>query len=136
MDFKEFLLQLAKMLDNKAIKEIADKLKDNDRAITDEVATELQEALGESMGNLLSVEAAQNNKELEKYFKTKLFPTLKGEILGNIDTEIDGFAAKMLSTEAAQEILSEENTKNKLKLLNEKAETVMKKKFNNDQIPV
>lgn len=133
MDFKEFLIYIADLLDNSKIKDFAAKMKNNDTALSDEVSTELKAAVDEGMSNFMSVEAAQNNPKLEKFFKTKLFPILKGEILGNIDTEIDSVAASLFGADVAQEIVAEENTKNKLKMFSDRSKEVLKKRLSTDE---
>lgn len=134
MDFKEFLIYIGTIFGNASIKEIAAKLKDNDTAIDDELSEKLKEAVEGNMANFLSMEAAQNNPTLEKHFKAKLFPTLKGELLGNLDTEIDGMAASLLGADDVREIIGIENTKEKLKAFSEKAKDVLKKRFKGTEL--
>lgn len=134
MDFKEFLLFLAQLFDSNKIKDIAGKLKDNDTAISDDVSEELKSTIGDNMSNLMSMEAAQNNANLEGFFKKKLFPSMKGEILGNLDTEVDSLAASLLGANDVSEITGTENTKEKIRLFGEKAKAVLKKRFSGSDV--
>lgn len=133
MDFKEFLIFISTIFDNSKIKEIAESLKDNDTAISDEVSGQLKDAITENMGSFMSMEAAQNNPKLEKYFYTKVYPKIQGDLLGNIDNEIEGIAASVFGADIVKEIIDQENTKEKLKIFKEKSKEILKKKFSGDE---
>lgn len=74
------------------------------------------------LGSLMSKEAAQNSHEMEEFFKKKLHPTIKGELLGNIDTDLLSQAKSLLGDDEAEKIKEIEFTGEKIKKFTELAQ--------------
>lgn len=99
-----------------------------------EVTDELAESVKEKAASFLTLEAAKNNPELEKHFKTKNFSTLKGELLGNVDTGIQGIVKDLLGEDKIAELDTIEKTKDKVKWLGEEFKKVVAEKSNDEKM--
>jgi hypothetical protein len=84
--------------------------------ISKEAATELEDSVKE----LLTPEAAKNNPGLKSYFKQNLTSSIKGEMLGNVDTQLHTITGNLFGDEARAEIEEIEFTKDKFRLFEEK----------------
>jgi hypothetical protein len=86
------------------------------------------------MAGLMSTDAAKNNHDLEDHFKKKLYPTIKGELLGNIDTDIAGTIKTLFGDEAAEQLKLKENefTGDKIKLFGKLAKEAIESKDGGD----
>jgi hypothetical protein len=85
------------------------------------------------LGSLLSVDASKNNHDLEDHFKKKLHPIIKGELLGNIDTDIMSSAKAMFGEEKANELKEIEFTGEKIKKLASFTKEILESKDGGDE---
>ncbi len=114
---KDLLLELNNTLANNEIVAIAGA-----SGIAEiEVGEETMTAVKSKMGGLMSADAAKNNHDLEDHFKKKLYPTIKGELLGNIDTDISSTVKIMFGDDAVESLKEKEFTGDKIKYFGELA---------------
>lgn len=110
---KDFLLELNETLANNEIVSIAGASAISEIEVTDDTMSEIKT----KMSGLMSIDAAKNNHDLEDHFKKKVYSTIKGELLGNIDTDIMSSVKSMFGNEKANEIKDIEFTGDKIKKL-------------------
>ena len=84
-----------------------------------EVDDSLKEKLENKIHSLLTIESAKNNPELESHFSKLLYAKTKGELLGNVDTSLMGFAKEVLSDDELKRMEEADFTKEKVKILME-----------------
>ncbi len=108
---KDFLLELNKDWANNEIVSIAGASAIAEIDIGDDTMTEIKT----KMSGLMSLDAAKNNHDLEDHFKKKVYGSIKGELLGNIDTDVLATAKTMFGDDKANEIKDIEFTGDKIK---------------------
>ena len=108
---KDFLLQLNETFANNEIVSIAGASAIAEIEIGDNTMTEIKA----KMSGLMSIDAAKNNHDLEDHFKKKLYGPIKGELLGNIDTDVLATAKTMFGDDKANAIKEIEFTGDKIK---------------------
>ena len=84
-----------------------------------EIADNTLDEIKSKFNSFITVEDAKTNPVVAAHFKTDLFPKIKGELLGNIDTQIDKTAKDLFGADMAGEFEKIEFTKDKVKRLNE-----------------
>lgn len=92
-----------------------------------EVSDNTIEEIKTKLGALMSKEAAQNNPVLEDHFKKKLYPVIKGELLGNIDTDLYKNAKSLFGDDIENEFKDIEFTSDKIKKFTELTKTLIEK---------
>ena len=121
---KDFLREINKYLASNELEALASASSLDGAEITDDGFN----TVTDKMKQFLTLEAAQNNSLVEDHFRKKLYPIIKGELLGNIDTEIDA-VAKQLFGEKASDILTATFTKDKVKKFNTLSQEVLASKL-------
>lgn len=84
-----------------------------------EVSGEAAKTLSESVKGLLTEEAAKNNVGLKAHFKSQMMSSLKGELYGNVDTQLHTTVRDVFGDEALEKVEAAEYTKDKLKILHD-----------------
>lgn len=87
----------------------------NEVSISDEAA----KTLGDTVKGLLTQEAAKNNSTLKAFFKKQIYESAKGELLGNVDTQLHTLTKSLYGEEALAKIEPLEYTKEKFKVFQE-----------------
>lgn len=108
---KDLLLELNETWANNEIVSIAGASAIAEIEVTDDTMTEIKT----KMSGLMSLDAAKNNSDIEAHFKKKNYGIIKGELLGNIDTDIMATAKIMFGDDKANEIKDIEFTGDKIK---------------------
>ena len=125
---KDLLLELNNTLANNEIVAIAGA-----SGIAEiEVGEETMTAIKSKMGGLMSADDAKNNHDLEDHFKRKLYPTIKGELLGNIDTDISSTVKNMFGDDAVDQLKEKEFTGDKIKFFAELTKKAIESKDGGD----
>ena len=93
-----------------------------------EVQDDTLNEVSEKLKGLMSVEAAKNNPQLSEHFKKQLHPTIKGEILGNIDTDISQNTKDLFGEEALKEFEGLDYTGDKVKKVFELSKKMIESK--------
>lgn len=119
---KDFLLEMNKTLANNEIVAIAGASGIAEIEVGDETMTEIKT----KMGGLMSLDAAKNNHDLEDHFKKKVYGTIKGELLGNIDTDLLNSAKTILGDESVDKFKDIEFTGDKIKKFTELTSLLVK----------
>ncbi len=86
------------------------------------------------LSGLMSLEAAKNNPELKVHFKKTLHPELKGELLGNLDTDILQQTRSLFGEDAVREFDNIEFTGDKVKKVFELAGKMAQSKATDDKL--
>ena len=128
--FKEILLELNKTLNNNEISALAGASAIQDLEVGDETLTEVST----KMSGLFSLDAAKNNHDLEDHFKKKLHPTIKGELLGNLDTDLISTAKTLFGEESVSKFKDVEFTGDKIKLFGDLTKDKLAKGGNDDEL--
>ncbi len=127
---KDFLLDINKTLAIPGIEALS--------GASDIAAIEIDdETMGQAktkLGGLMSADAAQNNSDLDKFFKNKHYGTIKGELLGNIDTDLMNSAKTILGEDAVDQFKEIEFTGDKIKKFTELAKIQIESKDGDDKI--
>lgn len=89
-------------------------------------------AVNEKIKGLYTLDAAVNNPQIIDQIKKNLYPAIKGELLGNVDTEIDAVSRSLFGEEESRIILSADFTKDKIKHFRELTEKVLKSKLKDE----
>ena len=126
---KDFLLELNETLANNEIVSIAGASAIAEIEVGEETMTEIKT----KMSGLMSIDAAKNNHDLEDHFKKKVYGTIKGELLGNIDTDVLATAKTMFGDEKANEIKEIEFTGDKIKKFSEFTKDAIESKDGGDE---
>ena len=92
MKAKDLILTINEFVNSNELSSLAGSSAFQDVDVQDDTIEEVKKKLS----GLMSQEAAINNHELESHFKKKLYPTIKGELLGNIDTDLIKTAKELL----------------------------------------
>ena len=108
---KDFILELNETFANNELVSIAGASAIAEIEVGDDTMTEIKT----KMSGLMSIDAAKNNHDLEDHFKKKVYGTIKGELLGNIDTDVLATAKTMFGDDKANEIKEIEFTGDKIK---------------------
>ncbi len=87
----------------------------------------------EKLGSLMTVDAAQNNTDLDKFFKTKHYGTIKGELLGNIDTDLMSAATTLFGEDGVEKLKEAEFTGAKVKMFGELAKEAIESQSGGDE---
>lgn len=114
---KEFLLDINKTLAIPGIEALSTAADIAAIEIDDDTVSQTTKKLG----SLMTVDAAQNNTDLDKFFKTKHYGPIKGELLGNIDTDLMNSAKTILGEDSVDQFKEIEFTGDKIKKFTELA---------------
>lgn len=98
-----------------------------------EIDDDTMSKVKEKIGSLMTVDAAQNNTDLDKFFKTKHYGTIKGELLGNIDTDLMNSAKTILGEDSLDQFKEIEFTGDKIKKFTELAKIQIESKEGGDE---
>ena len=82
-----------------------------------EISGEAADTLSATVKSLLTEEAAKNNPGLKSYFKQQIYDSAKGELLGNVDTQLHTTVRDIFGEEALAKVESADFTKDKIKIL-------------------
>ena len=126
---KDFLLEINETFANNEIVSIAGASAIAEIEVGDDTMTEIKT----KMSGLMSIDAAKNNHDLEDHFKKKVYGTIKGELLGNIDTDVLATAKIMFGDEKANEIKEIEFTGDKIKKFSEVTKEAIESKDGGDE---
>ena len=126
---KDFLLEINETFANNEIVSIAGASAIAEIEVGDDTMTEIKT----KMSGLMSIDAAKNNHDLEDHFKKKVYGTIKGELLGNIDTDVLATAKIMFGDEKANEIKEIEFTGDKIKKFSEFTKEAIESKDGGDE---
>ena len=120
---KDFLLDINNTLQNNEIEALAGASALAEIEVTDDLLTDAKTKLS----SLLTVDAAKNNPDLETHFKKKNYGTIKGELLGNIDSDLLSSAKTLFGEDSADQFKDIEFTGDKIKKFAELTKTVIEK---------
>lgn len=126
---KEFLLDINKTLSIPGIEALSGA---SDIAAI-EIDDETMDKTRAKLGSLMTIDAAQNNADVDKFFKTKHYGTIKGELLGNIDTDLMNSAKTILGDDAVDQFKEIEFTGDKIKKFTELAKLQIESKDGGDE---
>lgn len=126
---KDLLLELNNTLNNNEIVAIAGASGIAEIEVGDETITEVKT----KMGGLMSIDAAKNNHDLEDHFKKKVYGSIKGELLGNIDTDLMGSVKSILGDDALDQFKEIEFTGDKIKKFTELSKIAIESKEGGDE---
>lgn len=126
---KDLLLDISKKFDNNELVSLAGASSIAEIEIEDKTISDIKT----KMDSLMSVEAAKNNTDLDKYFKDKNYSTIKGELLGNIDTDVMSTVKSLLGDDAVEKLKEKEFTGDKIKLFGELAKAALESKDPGDE---
>lgn len=99
-----------------------------------EVQDETINEIKNKLSGLMSIDAARNNTELSEYFKKQLHPTIKGEILGNIDTDILQNTKSLFGEDAIKQFEGLDYTGDKIKKVFELAKNTLSSKSTDENL--
>lgn len=126
---KDFLLDINKTLAIPGIEALS--------GASDIAAIEIDdETMGQAktkLGGLMSTDAAQNNSDLDKFFKNKHYSTIKGELLGNIDTDLMSAATALFGDNGIEKLKEAEFTGAKVKMFGELAKEAIESQSGGDE---
>lgn len=126
---KDLLLDISKKFDNNELVSLAGASSIAEIEVGDETITDIKT----KMGNLMSVDAAKNNIDLDKFFKTKHSGAIKGELLGNIDTDLMQSVKSILGEDSIDQFKEIEFTGDKIKKFAELAKIQIESKEGGDE---
>lgn len=126
---KDFLLDINKTLSIPGIEALSGA---SDIA-TIEIDDETMDKTRAKLGSLMTVDAAQNNADIDKFFKTKHYGTIKGELLGNIDTDLMSAATTLFGDDGVEKLKEVEFTGAKVKMFGELAKEAIESKDGGDE---
>lgn len=126
---KDLLKDLNKTLQVPGIEALASASDLSKIEIDDETMTQT----ASKFGGLMSADAAKNNHDIEDHFKKKLHPTIKGELLGNLDTDITSTAKSLFGDDAVEQLKEKEFTGDKIKFFGELAKTAIASKGSGEE---
>ena len=81
----------------------------------DELNEEQAAAVTAALGNVVTVEAAKNSTALKEHFKKEMIGSLKGELLGNVDTALEQMTRDLFGDEKLVELKGIDFTKDRIK---------------------
>jgi len=126
---KDFILELNETFANNELASIAGASAIAEIEVGDDTMTEIKT----KMSGLMSLDAAKNNHDLEDHFKKKVYGAIKGELLGNIDTDVLATAKTMFGDNKANEIKEIEFTGDKIKKFAEFTKDAIESKDGGDE---
>ena len=127
---KDLILSINETVNSNELSTLAGASGLGEVEVTDDGLKEVKTKLG----SLLSIDAAKNNHDLEDHFKKKLHPTIKGELLGNIDTDLLSNAKDLFGEESVNEFKELEFTGDKLKKFTELTKSLIAKSSTDDKL--
>jgi hypothetical protein len=127
---KDVILEFNNQVNSNELSTLAGASGIADIEVGDETITEIKTKLS----GLMSMEAAQNNHDLEATFKKKLYPTIKGELLGNIDTDLVNTAKDLFGEDAPDQFKDIEFTSDKVKKFAELTKGLIAKGANDSEL--
>ena len=125
---KEFLLDANKKLQIPGIEALAG----SSGLAEIEIDDDTMKLATDKLGGLMSIDAAKNTPELAEHFKKTLHPIIKGELLGNIDTDVASTVKNLFGDEAVEKLKEKEFTGDKIKFFGELAKTAIESKDTGD----
>ena len=126
---KDLILDLSKKFSNNELVALAGASSIAEIEIEDTTLDDIKT----KMDGLMSIDAAKNNTDLDKFFKDKNYSTIKGELLGNIDTDITSTVKSLLGDDAVEKLKEKEFTGDKIKLFGELAKAALESKEPGDE---
>lgn len=126
---KELLLDINKTLSIPGIEALSGASDIAAIEIDDDTMTQTSSKLG----GLMSLDAAKNNHDIEDHFKKKLHPTIKGELLGNLDTDVTSTVKSLFGDEAVEQLKEKEFTGEKIKLFGELTKSALEAKGSGEE---
>lgn len=126
---KDFLLDINKTLSIPGIEALSGA---SDIA-TIEIDDETMDKTKAKLGSLMTIDAAQNNADIDKFFKNKHYGAIKGELLGNIDTDLMNSAKTILGEDSLNQFKEIEFTGDKIKKFTELAQIQIESKEGGDE---
>ena len=126
---KDLLLDISKKFDNNELISLAGASSVAEIEIEDDTLSDIKTKID----SLMSVDAAKNNTDLDKFFKDKNYSTIKDELLGNIDTDITSTVKSLLGDDAVEKLKEKEFTGDKIKLFGELAKAALESKEPGDE---
>lgn len=99
-----------------------------DLEIADETAEALQSA------EVMNLESAKNNGELGKYFRSKLYPEVKGELLDRVDQKINVVAKRLLNEDQLNALNEIEFTQDRVAKFGEFVESTLAEKTDDTKL--
>ncbi len=126
---KDLILDLSKKFDNNELVALAGASSIAEVEVGDDALADIKT----KMGGLMSVDAAKNNTDLDKFFKTKHYGTIKGELLGNIDTDLMGAATSLFGEDGIEKLKEVEFTGAKVKMFGELAKNAIESQSGGDE---
>jgi len=86
------------------------------------------------LSSLMSIDAAQNNPEVKAHYKKMLHPEIKGELFGNVDTDILQQSRTVFGDEVTKEFDGLEYTGDKIKKVFELTSKLAQSKSSDDKL--
>ncbi len=126
---KDFLLDINKTLSIPGLEALSGAAD----IATIEIDDETVNQTATKLNSFMSIDAAKNNTDLDKFFKQKHYSTIKGELLGNIDTDLMNSAKAILGDDAADQFKEIEFTGDKIKKFTELAKIQIESKDGGDE---
>lgn len=126
---KDVLLDLNNTFNNNELAALAGASSIAEIEVGDETITEIKT----KMGGLMSIDAAQNNTDLDKFFKNKHYGAIKGEVLGNTDTDLMNSVKSIFGEEAVEQFKEIDFTGDKVKKFTELAKAQIESKDGGDE---
>ena len=126
---KDFLLDINKKISIPGIEALASASDLAAIEIDDDTMTQASA----KFNGLMSIDAAQNNAELSEHFKKKLHPAIKGELFGNMDTDISNSVKTIFGDDAVATLKEKESTFDKIKYFGELAKTAIEAKGSGEE---
>lgn len=125
---KEFLLTANKKLQIPGIEALAGSAGLAEIELDDDSMTQATA----KFNGLMTIDAAKNTPELSDHFKKTLHPIIKGELFGNIDTDVIRTVKTLFGDEAVEKLKEKEFTGDKIKFFGELAKTAIESKDTGD----
>lgn len=125
---KDFLLDANKKLQIPGIEALAGSAGLAEIELDDDSMTKATA----KFNGLMTIDAAKNTPELADHFKKTLHPIIKGELLGNIDTDVVSTVKNLFGDEAVEKLKEKEFTGDKIKFFGELAKTAIESKDTGD----
>jgi len=130
MKLKDLILTINEFVNSNELSALAGASDLQDLEVQDDTVSEVKTKLN----GLMSMEAAQNNHDLETYFKKKLHPSIKGELLGNIDSDLLKVSKELLGEDSATLFEGLDYTGDKIKKFADHTKELLSKKSNDPKL--
>lgn len=127
---KDFLLAINESINSNEISALAGASGLADIDVQDETINQAKTKLS----SLMSIDAAKNNPDVKAHYKKLLHPELKGELLGNIDTDILQQSRSLFGDEVAKEFEGLDFTGDKVKKVFELSQKLAQSKSSDDKL--